>query len=213
MIGDLHIHSMYSYDSLMDPKKILKKCKKKGYNTISITDHNSIKGSLEAKKYEKEFGISVVIGEEILTDIGDVIGLYLNQEIRNRDWIEVLGEIKAQGGVCVLPHPFRGHKNIWEVAQKVGVIEILNSHSTLAENRKALYLATKLNKPVVVGSDAHLYSEIGNAFMKFNSIFDSNKEFEFRYSKKYQKAISSIIKDIKTQKFYKIPFHLARMII
>lgn len=213
MIGDLHIHSKYSYDSLMEPRKILKLCKKRGYDVISITDHDSIKGAIEAKKYEREFGIKVIIGEERLTDAGDISGLNLKEEIKSRNWTEVLEEIKEQDGVTMLPHPFRGHKNIENIASKVDLIEIWNSRSGLEDNRRASDLATALKKPSVIGSDAHVYSEIGNAIMVFNDVFDSDKDFKFKYSKKYQKGFSYIIKDIKLRKFHKIPFHLLRLVI
>ena len=213
MIGDLHIHSKYSYDSLMEPRKILELCKKREYDVISITDHDSIKGSMEAKKYEKEFGIKVIIGEERLTNVGDITGLNLKEEIKSRDWIEVLEEIKEQGGVTVLPHPFRGHKNIEDIANKVDLIEIWNSRSKREDNKQASNLAETLKKPSVIGSDAHVYSEIGNAIMVFEDVFDFNKEFKFKYSKKYQKAVSYIIKDIKLRNFHKIPFHLLRVVI
>ena len=213
MIGDLHIHSKYSYDSLMEPRKILKLCKKKGYDVISITDHNSIKGSLEAKKYEKEFGIKVLVGNEILTDVGDITGLNLNEEIKSRNWTEVLEEIKEQDGISILPHPSRGHKNIENIANKVDLIEIWNSRSKREDNEKASNLAVKLKKPSVIGSDAHVYSEIGNAIMVFDDILDFDKDFRFKYSKRYQKAFSYIVKDIKMRKFHKIPFHLVRMVI
>lgn len=210
LIGDLHIHSKYSYDSLMEPRKILKFCKRLGYNIISITDHDCITGALEAKKYEKEFGINVIIGEEIKTDAGDIIGLNINEKLKSFEWTEVLDEIKGQDGISVFPHPFRGHKNIEDIANKADLIEIRNSHSKLNDDIKASDLALKLNKPPVVGSDAHISSEIGNAIMRFNDLFDSGKQFTFKYSKKYQKSISHIVKDIKLYKFHKIPLHLLR---
>jgi predicted metal-dependent phosphoesterase TrpH len=196
----------------MEPRKIMELCKKRGYDVISITDHDSIKGSMEAKKYEREFEIEVIIGEERLTDAGDILGLYLTEEIKSRIWIEVLEEIKEQGGISVLPHPFRGHKNIENIANKVDLTEIKNSRSTVKDNRRATDLAVNFKKPSVIGSDAHVYSEIENTIMIFNDIFDSNKEHLFRYSKKYQKAFSYIIKDVKSHKFYRIPQHLLRVL-
>jgi len=60
LIADLHIHSKYSYDSRMEPRRIVELCKRKGYDVISITDHDTLAGSLEAKEYEKEFNITVL---------------------------------------------------------------------------------------------------------------------------------------------------------
>jgi hypothetical protein len=194
----------------MEPKKILKLSKKMEFDVISITDHNCLKGALEAKKYEKEFGIDVIIGEERLTNAGDIIGLNLNEEIKSDEWTDVLEEIKDQGAISVLPHPLRGHNNIEEISKNVDLIEIWNSHSKIDDNNRAFHLALRYNKPPTAGSDAHIYSEIGNVIMSYNDVLDYDKQFELKYSKAYQKTISYIIKDIKLGNLHKIPFHLLR---
>ena len=84
--ADLHIHSYYSVDGLLSPRKILLLARKKGINVVAITDHNTIKGGLKAKEFEKSIGIKVIVGAEITTDIGDIIGLYLAEEIKARHW-------------------------------------------------------------------------------------------------------------------------------
>jgi len=80
---DLHIHSKYSYDSLMDPKTILKVAKRVKLDAIAITDHNTIAGAVAARKICEKGSITVV-GSEISTDSGDVIGIFLNEEIKSR---------------------------------------------------------------------------------------------------------------------------------
>jgi len=209
---DFHIHSKYSYDSMMEPRDILKLCRKKGYSTISITDHDSIKGSLEAKKYEKEFEVSILVGEEILTDAGDIIGLNLNEEIKSRNWSETIDEIRSQGGISILPHPFRGHEDAEIIAKEVDLIEVWNSHTKPNYNEKALHLAKASGRPPLAGSDAHVFSEIGNVIMEFDDVFDFDKKFALKYCKKYEKAASYIIKDIKSNNYHKIPLHLMRAI-
>lgn len=211
--ADFHIHSKYSYDSIMEPLKIMKICRKLGFDVISITDHNTIKGSINAKKYEKKIGVKVFIGEEVKTDLGDIIGLNLNEEIKSRSFFEVIEEIKDQGGISIFPHPFRGHKDIEMISDKVDLIEAFNSRSNIYENQKSLDLALKFNKPPVAGSDAHVYSEIGNSIMDFNKIFDHHKYIQYTYSKNYQKVMSYIIKDIKLYKFHKIPIHMVRLVL
>ncbi|MBC7334202.1 MAG: PHP domain-containing protein, partial [Actinobacteria bacterium] len=133
-----HIHTKYSFDSLMHPKKLLKICKQLGADAVYITDHNTIRGSLEAKKYEEDLGIEVIPGIEIKTQYGDIIGVDLTEEILTRDFEEVLDEIKSQGGISVLPHPYRGHKKVEYLASKVDLIEVWNGHATPKENQKAL---------------------------------------------------------------------------
>jgi len=207
-----HIHTKYSFDSLMHPKKILKICKQLGADVVYITDHNTIRGSLEAKKYEKEIGIKVILGIEIKTQYGDIIGVNLTEEILTRDFEEVLDEIKSQGGISILPHPYRGHKKVEYLASKVDLIEVWNGHSTPEENQKALELTVKFRKPPVVGSDAHLYSELGNAMMRFNSLFDFEKTFYTTYSKAYQKELSNLIGHIKTGRVWNIPLVIIRLL-
>lgn len=159
---DCHIHSSYSHDSLMRPRRILKRAKNAGLTGVAITDHDTIRGSLEAMKLEKEVGMTVIPGVEILTDSGDIIGLLVNEEIRSRKWHEVIDEIRGQGGVSVLPHPYRSHLNVLELAKTVDLIEVWNARSTVEQNERALQLAGRLLKPGTYGSDAHTYAEIGN---------------------------------------------------
>ena len=82
MKGIFHIHTKYSYDSLNNPRKIVDYAVKHKINLLLITDHDTIKGSLEAKKYAttKKLPVKIIIGAEYLTDIGDVIGIFLKKE-------------------------------------------------------------------------------------------------------------------------------------
>ena len=90
-----------------EPRNILKVAKKKGIDIIAITDHNTIKGGVETKKVEKEFGIEVIIGSEIMTTEGEIIGLFLNEEIpKGLTPEETIELIKEQGGLAIAPHPY-----------------------------------------------------------------------------------------------------------
>jgi len=120
MIGDFHIHSKYSFDSIMSPKKIIKTAVKKNIDLIAITDHNTIKGGVEVKKASGD-NIKVIVGAEIKTDIGDIIGFNLNNEIKSINWEEVLDQIKAQGGLSMLPHPYRSHRDLYS---EIGNVKI-----------------------------------------------------------------------------------------
>ena len=198
MIGDFHIHSKYSLDSTMDPKRILKIANSKGFDTVAITDHNTIRGALEAKKFEDAAGVQVIIGSEIRTDIGDLIGLKLEREVDSRSWEVVISEIKDQGGITVLPHPYRDHVIIKDVAEKVDLIEIWNARCHPEQNRKALELAASLRCGAIMGSDAHFYSELGNVSIRWDPIAPIIEEvLERRYATAQEIRRSHIVGHIR----------------
>lgn len=171
---DLHIHSRYSYDSLLNLEKVIQIAKKKGLDGVAITDHNTIKGGIEALKINKDPDFQVIVGAEIKTIIGDIVGLWLNEEIKSREWGEVIDEIHSQGGVVILSHPYRGHELIKEVAKRVDVIEVFNARTPKELNKKSYELAMKLRKGLSAGSDAHISFEIGGGAVVINS--DIKKE-------------------------------------
>jgi len=101
----MHVHSKYSHDGVLEPETIIKTAKKRGLRGVAITDHNTIMGALNAKKH-KTSDFEVVIGSEIKTERGEIIGLFLQKDIVSRKAYEVIKEVKDQGGIVVVPHPF-----------------------------------------------------------------------------------------------------------
>ncbi len=165
MIVDLHIHSKYSGDSIIEPITILKTAKKKRLNGVAVTDHLTIKGGIEALKLNKDPDFLVIVGSEIETDNKeDIIGLFLNEDIRSRLATEVIDEIRAQGGIAFWAHPFREGKNLLrsDLIERVDLIEGFNSKTSASRNKLAQRLAYQYKKPLVGTSDAHHASEIGN---------------------------------------------------
>ncbi len=162
MMFDLHIHSKYSYDSYLSPAKIIKIAKKKGLNGVAVTDHNTIKGGVETSKINNKDDFIVIVGSEINTEHGDVMGLFLNEEIRSRIFMQVVEEIKDQGGLIVLAHPFRkGNNFASDLFKHIELIEAFNARSPRSLNVGALELTKKFKKSVTAGSDAHFGFEIG----------------------------------------------------
>jgi predicted metal-dependent phosphoesterase TrpH len=165
---DLHTHSKYSRDGWINIEKMIKIAIKKGLSGIALTDHNTIKGALKAKKLESE-NFKVIIGSEISTERGEVIGLFLSEEICSRRFEEVISQIREQDGIIVLPHPFdnirgNGIKPNQEDAKLVDYVEIFNSRCLLNKyNTQAEEYAKKNGLNGLAGSDAHFASEIGNA--------------------------------------------------
>lgn len=162
MIIDLHIHTYHSSDSLMKPDKIVKTAKSVGLTGIAVSDHNTIQGGLECKRVNKDDNFLVIVGAEISTEVGDIIGLFLHKEILSRKFADVVEEIQSQSGLVLLSHPFKGHKLDEIDFNKIDLIEGYNSRLHPRENQKAIELAEGKNIPIVAGSDAHFYSEIGN---------------------------------------------------
>jgi len=166
LIVDLHIHSVYSPDSPVEPRTVLKIAKKKGLDGVAVTDHDTIRGGLEALKANTDPNFVVIVGSEVeTTDKGDIIGLFLTQEIQSREASEVIKEIKEQGGVAMWAHPYREGKNLLPsvAIKQIDVIEGLNAKTLESQNMLARALAERYRKPVAGVSDAHSAEEIGNA--------------------------------------------------
>ncbi len=215
MIVELHIHSQFSHDSLMRPEKVIKAAKDRGLNGIAVTDHDTIKGGLSAQKANEDKGFSVIIGCEVKSNCGDIIGLFLQEEIRSRNCMDVVDEIKEQGGVVVLPHPFRGHKLSEELISAVHAIETFNSRTGKAENDLAKELGRKHNKAEVAGSDAHFYSEIGLARTEIQGndpeqlrtmiLKGRTAVLDDRPSRQYLQDCSQLIKALKLKRYSAVP--------
>lgn len=173
---DIHVHSVYSKDSLLYPKKLLQTSLLKGMNAIAVTDHDTIQGGLKTKSIKQD-SLLVVVGSEIKTDHGDLIGLFLNEEIKSRTFFEAAEEIKDQGGIVVLPHPYR--RKIFpdlEMLKKVDVFEGVNGRTSKELNQKAQSLAISLSKPVIGGSDAHFSFELGKLMNCSSHYFNDEEE-------------------------------------
>jgi len=159
---DFHIHSQYSFDSLLSPRAIVKTALKKGLLAVAIADHNTVKGAVETAKEAAKTNLLVIPAVELETNGGHIMSLFVENDIRTQNIVEVLDEIERQQGVSALLHPARMHQtNLKEVASKVDVIEALNGRTRKQENAQAKNLASEFQKPVIAGSDAHLSFEIG----------------------------------------------------
>lgn len=162
---DLHIHSKYSQDSFLKPEKIIKIAKNKNLDGVAITDHNNIKGGIKALKLNKNPDFEIIVGSEIKTIYGDVIGLFLNEDIKDHSFPDVIEEINSQGGISVLGHPYRQFKYPEKIVRKLDFVEAFNSRSKKHHNHKALKLADNYDKPMTAGSDAHVCFEIGRGIV------------------------------------------------
>ncbi|MFW6057108.1 MAG: PHP domain-containing protein [Chloroflexota bacterium] len=165
---DLHVHSCYSHDGVMEPREIIELARKSGLTGVAVTDHDTIAGGEHASRLSPP-DISVIIGAEIMTDKGEVIGLFLREEIRSRRLMDVIAEIRSQDGLVIVPHPFDALRSSAfpitdDLAPAVDAIEGLNARCILGRyNRQAVNFATRHGLAVVGGSDAHYPGEVGAA--------------------------------------------------
>lgn len=158
---DLHIHSIYSFDSTLKPERIIKIAKKKGLSGIAITDHNTMIGAIKTMSLADD-DFKVILGSEISTDKGDVIGLFLNENIKSRRFIDVIDTIKDQGGISILPHPYKNKLgDPTELVKYVDMVEVMNARISKILNDKANILSRKFGKRIAGGSDAHISYELG----------------------------------------------------
>ena len=170
---DLHIHTIRSPCSNLKPQVILKMAKKKGLDGIAVTDHNTIKGSLDVSKLNKNKDFEVITAAEIRTDYGDILAYYIQEEIKSRKLFEVFDEIKKQGGLISIAHPFRTMRwlrfnyPIEKVKDKINAIETFNSRMLPGENSKAKRVAEMLDIAKTGGSDGHFWFDIGRAYTIF----------------------------------------------
>lgn len=166
---DFHTHTHHSYDCRMDPVRILTLARERGLNAIVINDHDTIKGGLEARDRNPYPDLEVIVGAEIKTDIGDVTGIYLKEEVQARAYPEVLAEIERQGGLSILNHPFVHHRLAGVDFAGFDLIEGHNGRTDRHRNAQAIELARREGKPFVSGSDAHTYREVAACHTVFEA--------------------------------------------
>ncbi len=169
---DLHVHTHYSGCSNLPPESIERLALENGLNTVAICDHNCVEGALETASLAKF--ITVIIAEEIVTTQGEIIGYFLNERIPpGLSPLETINEIKRQGGLASVPHPFDRLRSsrltenaIKQVLDNIDMIEVFNARNMFNRpNRKLLNRSRKLGVVPIVASDAHLSCEIGRATM------------------------------------------------
>jgi len=171
---DLHLHTKFSSDGLMTLKQVIKNCRRKEIDCVAVTDHNEINGALKLKE---KAPFKVIIGEEVKTKEGDIIGLFLTDRIPpNLSISKTIEMIKSQNGLVYLPHPHKMDKeNILKNISLIDIIEIYNSNYSKTKNYTfALEIAHKYNKLLAAGSDAHTAFEIGNSYVEIAPFKDKD---------------------------------------
>lgn len=180
---------------------MLKVSEKKGIHLLAITDHNELEGAIAAKKLAKEAksGVHVILGEEIKTQSGEVIGLFLNEKIpKNLPLDETLDSLKEQDAIISVPHPFdslRKHLPMHSLSKsqlsRLHAIEVLNARVTFYDdNLSAIKFARLHRKAELGGSDAHTAFEIGTALTEFSG--ETEEELRKAILKRKTKVIGKL---------------------
>jgi predicted metal-dependent phosphoesterase TrpH len=180
---DCHVHTAWSGDAVTTIDQLAERVHQERLDVVCITDHNVTSAAIAAA--ERDIGARVIVGEEIRTREGDVIGLFLTDRIPYvLPLTEVTGLIRAQGGLIYLPHPFDpGRSSLDATADQLcsdglaDIIEVFNAKiEDPALNRKAAELAARHGLPGGAGSDAHDPDGIGAAYLEMPD-FDGPQEF------------------------------------
>jgi predicted metal-dependent phosphoesterase TrpH len=185
---DLHAHSRGSFDSLADPRAMLEKARRLGLTHLAITDHEKVETALRARDLGVD-GIAVIVGEEIRTSDGDLLGLFLERAVApGLSAEDTAAAIREQGGIVGLPHPFDGFRSsggskagaeegrLEGLAAIVDYVETHNARAYRDANPLAAAYAQRHGLPGVASSDAHSVMEVGIASTILPGEFDTADE-------------------------------------
>ena len=206
---DMHVHTSCSPDSLLHIDNLLETCDRNGIDCVAVTDHDTAECALKLHKLAPS---RVIVGEEIHTTSGEIIGLFLEETIQ--PWlspIETVERIKEQGGLVYLPHPFDGMRAavlekqaLEEIWEKIDIVEVFNSRNAFRRsNRKASNFAVEKGILSGAGSDAHTEYELGQAYVIIEP-FDSAADFLSKLARAEIRARKTPVIFNLVTKFYKI---------
>jgi len=183
---DCHLHSVASGDAITTLDQIAERAAAERIDVVCITDHNETSAAMHAAA-NWAGPLRVIVGEEIRTQAGEIIGLFLTERIPYvLPALEVVARIRAQGGVVYLPHPFDAARgSLGAAAERLcadgmaDVVEVFNAKiadPARVFNRRAAELAARYGLPGGAGSDAHDPDGIGAAYLEMPD-FDGPREF------------------------------------
>ncbi len=177
--ADLHVHSSFSKDCVTSVEALVATAREIGLGALAITDHDEIEGAFLARELAKGDPF-IIVGEEVKTAEGEVIGLFLEEAIPPAlSFDETLSLIKEQGGLVYVPHPFDAlrttpsYRALVDNLHRIDVIEVYNAKVALsAFNLSAERFAAKYNIVAGAGSDAHVLQALGTAMIRMPRFHD-----------------------------------------
>ena len=182
---DLHMHTDHSPDCATPVRTLLETAVERGLGAIAITDHNEVSGALEAREIADEVGIKIIVAEEVKTaHQGEVIGLFIEEKIdRGMSLAETIAEIRRQGGLVYVPHPFdRMHsvpdyEHLLDVVEEIDILEVFNPRIAVSSfNEEAVRFARKYDIVPGAGSDSHVAQGLGSVKIRLQD-FEGPEEF------------------------------------
>jgi predicted metal-dependent phosphoesterase TrpH len=180
---DCHLHTTASGDSVLTLEQLADRARETAIDVVCITDHNVTSAAVAAA--ERDLGVRIIVGEEIRTPQGDLIGLFLTERIPYVLPLgEVISRIRAQGGLVYVPHPFDpARSSVGELLpgmcadRAADIIEVFNAKvPDQALNERAASLAERYSLPGGAGSDAHDAPGVGAAYAEMAN-FDGPASF------------------------------------
>jgi predicted metal-dependent phosphoesterase TrpH len=170
---DLHTHSIVSYDGGISAKQYAGLLERRIVDYIAVTDHNRLDQALELRNL---FGDRVIVGEEIATMDGDIIGLFLDKPIDpGLPLAETIKVIKDQGGLVYVPHPFERDRRglqqteLESLHNEFDIIEVFNARGWGRQHAPAArQFATKYGKAIASASDAHGLRGVGSSYVELS---------------------------------------------
>ena len=185
--ADLHNHTHFSPDSILSPEQLVERCLTRKIDCIAITDHNTIRGGIEVSKIVEARGLedlTIIVGEEVRSSDGEILGLFLTEDIpRGLSGEETIDRIKSQGGVVGVPHPFDPMRSALDYQRMVALMERIDFIETFnarivfkSHNDKARRFAADNGLAMSAASDAHSPREIGRAYVEMRT-FDGPEDF------------------------------------
>jgi len=155
-----HVHTHHSLDSLLSPARIIAAARELGADVLIVTDHETLTGSLAVRELANGNPRFVPAAAEYRTDKGDLIGVFLQSEVKEKRAEAVADQIHEQGGLVILPHPFKAHVLDASLLSRVDIIETYNARCSAKENASADELAATHGLPAIAGADAHCAGEL-----------------------------------------------------
>jgi hypothetical protein len=179
--ADLHIHTTYSIDGTASVREALESAARAKLDVIAITDHDEVRGALEARAISTEYGIQVISGAEVSTSEGHLIVLFIERNIpKGMSLINTLITVREMGGIAIVAHPDHpvpssislqsilkalDHPQAREALQGIEVCNMNPTHSPF--NQRSQKAADSLPLAQIASSDAHIASMIGAGVTHF----------------------------------------------